>query len=791
MKKKILFTLFAIIMAITCNAQKKLFLKAIEAGRQPDKFYIINNKNKKVNLNELQAFAKENNYILGDYTSKEINRFGDIETSLGTLEFLPISEYNMYIFANIAPEKNSLLSAAPQQCDAIIFKGFSNAQPFKKCYGFTWHGNLANGKPEGTGLGYVKDGNSIIFVLGEYHEGFPVGDIETIMYNTKGQYNPYSPSSVTKQKCAIGKMGDGMASFKQNDAYGFFSSEGNIVITPKYNKVLTPFANGKSAVFDGIMECIIDKNGNFLDYTDHQKQLMAQAEGIRNQAINMANGNGVSRNTVQAVELFKKAAAMGDAEAQFRLALCYHNGEEGIEKNVGEAFKWYQASANQGNAKAIRNLGVCYENGDGVNKDNTKAQEQYRKAFPGLQQLAEQGNAEGQCYLGLCYYYGDGVTKDYAKAVEWYRKAAEQGNADAQNNLGNSYYIGNGVTKDYAKAVEWYRKAAEQGDANSQYSLGYCYYYGEGVTKDDVKAVEWYRKAAEQGDADAQNCLGLSYKNGEGVTKDYAKAVEWYRKAAEQGDANAQDNLGDCYYNGEGVTKDYAKAVEWYRKAAEQGNDLAQYSLGYCYQYGEGVTEDDAKAVEWYRKAAEQGNSSALLNLGYCYDVGEGVTEDKAKAVNLYQKAAAKGEAVAMCNLGNCYRYGIGVQKNMQKAIEWYKKAEAAGNERASSLLEDIRDEKAAAAKRAQFNKRLGYNTANTSIAKLVSVGRNINAVIDYINTYYVNGYDYFINFYQDWGGGSKNYKLYRTVTGSGSSRRGNYCATIYTQNGRITSVTW
>lgn len=69
--------------------------------------------------------------------------------------------------------------------------------------------------------------------------------------------------------------------------------------------------------------------------------------------------------------------------------------------------------------------------------------------------------------LGFCYIAGRGVEEDDGRAVEWWRKAAERGEAVAQNNLGWCYQKGYGVEQDYAQAVEWYRKAAEQGNAKA------------------------------------------------------------------------------------------------------------------------------------------------------------------------------------------------------------------------------------------------------------------------------------------------------------------------------------
>ena len=166
----------------------------------------------------------------------------------------------------------------------------------------------------------------------------------------------------------------------------------------------------------------------------------------------------------------------------------------------------YRKAAAQGDANAQYNLGVMYDNGDGVTQDYQTALKWYRKA-------AAQGDATAQYALGVMYDNGNGVTQDYQKALEWYRKAAAQGDAKAQYNLGVMYNNGNGVTQDYQTALKWYRKAAAQGHASAQYNLGVMYGNGNGVTQDYQKALEWYRKAAAQGDAEAQTQINKILDN--------------------------------------------------------------------------------------------------------------------------------------------------------------------------------------------------------------------------------------------------------------------------------------
>lgn len=165
-----------------------------------------------------------------------------------------------------------------------------------------------------------------------------------------------------------------------------------------------------------------------------------------------------------------------------------------------------KTQARQGNADAQWELGICYHDGIIVAKNLPEAVKWYRKA-------AAQGNVKAQVLLGACYCEGEGVTKNYPEAVKWYRKAAEQGLAEAQMLLGICYYDGVGVTKNYPEAVKWLRKAAEQGLAEAQRLLGVCYTKGEGVAQNAPEAIKWLRKAAEQGDAYAKQVLVEFLKN--------------------------------------------------------------------------------------------------------------------------------------------------------------------------------------------------------------------------------------------------------------------------------------
>ena len=152
------------------------------------------------------------------------------------------------------------------------------------------------------------------------------------------------------------------------------------------------------------------------------------------------------------IELTRKAAEQGGAQAQYLLGVRYANGE-GVPQDDGEAVKWYRKAAEQGHANAQFNLGGMYANGKGVPEDDREALKWHRMA-------AEQDHEHAQRRLGDMYSSGIGVPKDDIEAFKWYRRAAEQGNWYSQWELGNSYAYGRGVPKDFVSAYAWWNVAA-------------------------------------------------------------------------------------------------------------------------------------------------------------------------------------------------------------------------------------------------------------------------------------------------------------------------------------------
>ena len=65
---------------------------------------------------------------------------------------------------------------------------------------------------------------------------------------------------------------------------------------------------------------------------------------------------------------YRKAADQGYADAQHNLGVMYLNGD-GVPKDSAEAVKWFRKAAEQGLADSQYNLGGLYANGNGVPRD--------------------------------------------------------------------------------------------------------------------------------------------------------------------------------------------------------------------------------------------------------------------------------------------------------------------------------------------------------------------------------------------------------------------------------------
>ena len=141
-------------------------------------------------------------------------------------------------------------------------------------------------------------------------------------------------------------------------------------------------------------------------------------------------------------------AQLGDADAQYQLALVYKYGSSEIPKDSAKAIQW-------------------------------------------LRVLAAKGDRRGENGLGNAYLHGYGVAEDDTTAFDWFYKAAVKGYPAARFNLAGTYRRGLGTPQNAREALNWFLQAARNGHPSAQQTL--CIQYQEGllVDADPTIAYAW------------------------------------------------------------------------------------------------------------------------------------------------------------------------------------------------------------------------------------------------------------------------------------------------------------
>lgn len=139
---------------------------------------------------------------------------------------------------------------------------------------------------------------------------------------------------------------------------------------------------------------------------------LANAELISNVPLD------TSRFELMPISELSNRAAQGNDHAQFYLAKRLQKGE-GIAKNTQQAIQWYTKAAQQGVAPAQLNLAIMYLRGEGV-------QPNLQQAKVWLEKAAMRGDNRASYTLALL----DEKQKNLVDAYKWYDLAARDGMLD-------------------------------------------------------------------------------------------------------------------------------------------------------------------------------------------------------------------------------------------------------------------------------------------------------------------------------------------------------------------------
>ncbi|MEE3652924.1 MULTISPECIES: tetratricopeptide repeat protein [unclassified Brenneria] len=282
------------------------------------------------------------------------------------------------------------------------------------------------------------------------------------------------------------------------------------------------------------------------------------------------------------IDAFETAASNDYAPAQLVVAQ-WHAAHSGGE---AASVSWLRKAAELGNRDAQYQLAQRYEQGKGVVIRRDLAERWYFRA-------AALGQPQAQLWMAE---HDEG-----RNALEWYRKAALSGEAEAQLWLGKAYREGKLLAQDEQKADDWLARAAAGGSGEANYLLSLA-------QTDNEQRERYLLQASSAGYIRAQRELGewLFRRN------ELTRAREEYAKAASAGDSAARLAYGEMLRWGQGGKADFAEALKQYRLAAYGGNRMAQYRMGIMRQDGLGASRNRIHAYAWYSMAATEGMPEAI-----------------------------------------------------------------------------------------------------------------------------------------------------------------------------------
>ncbi|MBN9298015.1 MAG: SEL1-like repeat protein [Filimonas sp.] len=436
---------------------------------------------------------------------------------------------------------------------------------------------------------------------------------------------------------------------------------------------------------------------SFLPLTPAVKASAAITENVRaTQLMDSAFDFDQNGLYTKAMVYYKKAAALGNLDAQNNIGVLYENGQ-GVKQNYSEAAKWYQQAAGKGHVDAERNLGDLYMYGNGVTQNPAEAMKWYRKA-------AEQGDAAAQYHFGIGYTGTMNLPANDSTAMAWLNKSAEQNYTDAIIALAVQYEYGSATRQaDYNKAISLFKRAAADSNAVAAYELGNIYANGYDNEHPYVPPVPYDPNSVDTTRMTADTTMSTSVDTAASrsttinVPRDYAEASKWYKTAATYGNTTAMIQLGKMYWLGQGNAPDENEADKWFNKAATADSSNAFSEIANLFAFGfYGEKESDfARAMAWRKKAAAIGNWSEMINIGIMYKNALGVDKNPATANTWFAKAiqtAAKDkmDARAMFLIGNVAYLSKGKDISSQEietGIDWLAKAANKNDADAASSL--------------------------------------------------------------------------------------------------------
>ncbi len=354
-------------------------------------------------------------------------------------------------------------------------------------------------------------------------------------------------------------------------------------------------------------------------------------------------GIGTECDQTAAVASFTKATKDGGntnrvvVHALVSLGLCYERGL-GVEADTKEALRIYKKAAALGDANAMYRTGRLMFS-------SPELKEEYSSARIFVLRAARKEHLSAMLTMGNFAAGGKGVPKSPDDAIRWYTKAVT-------TDIPTSPAL-----FDFPQRFETASRAAVRSKIEAQYRLGMIIARRNPSPQELIKAFESLALAASMGHEKAQTEISKIFVSGGDLKEYYESPFSREKALFPDGNASPDDNtlsdamnkLGDAFFDGKALLKkNQPAAVRCYKIAANLGHINAAYSYGWCLRHGAGVHENATEAVRWLKLAADKGNANAAYSYGLCCEEGAGTgIKNRRDALTYYRKAAALGHSDA------------------------------------------------------------------------------------------------------------------------------------------------
>jgi hypothetical protein len=199
------------------------------------------------------------------------------------------------------------------------------------------------------------------------------------------------------------------------------------------------------------------------------------------------------------------------------------------------------------------------------------------KGLHSLTWAAEKGHTMAQWKLARMYAAGDGVEQDDLKAFEFYRRIADA-HADDNPDTPQARFVANAFT-----ALGHYYL---EGIPNTP------------VKADPARARKMFDYAASYfRDPDAQYYLARLYLKGNGAPHDPRTAARWFGLSAQKGQCQAQAMLGAMLFAGDHVPRQAARGLMWLTLAKDSARTSDQVWVAKLYDSAYQQSTEDEKAL--------------------------------------------------------------------------------------------------------------------------------------------------------------------------------------------------